>query len=76
MALARCESCGTPQRLKYNYPHFHSFLNSVNIKILCGARSCAHVGVSIWLTDEEERQYLDGQRDFRIPTRALEVHVT
>jgi hypothetical protein len=75
MALARCETCGTQQRLKNNYPHFHTLSYSVNIRILCGARSCAHRRF-IWLTDEEERQYLDGQRDFRIPSRALEVHVT
>jgi hypothetical protein len=62
MAFARCETCGAPQRLKNNYLHFHTLLYSVNIKILCGARCCARRGF-IWLTDEEERQYLDGQRD-------------
>jgi hypothetical protein len=75
MALARCETCGTPERLKNKYPHFHTLPYSVSIKILCGARSCAHRGF-VWLTDEEERQYLAGQRDFRITKRAFEVHVT
>jgi hypothetical protein len=76
MALARCLTCGSPEGLKSTYPHFHTLPSSpVNIKVLCGSRDCARHGF-IWLTKQEEQQYLHGQRDFRIPNRALDVHVT
>lgn len=74
MALARCKTCGSPQGLKHDYPHFHALVRSVNRTILCGAPTCAHPGY-LWLTDEEQRQYLCGQRSFQISNRSQEVQV-
>jgi len=75
MALARCETCGSPQGLKHAYPHVHSLAIPVNVYLLCGSPNCAR-RACIWLTDEEERQYFHGQRNFKISNRALELHLT
>jgi hypothetical protein len=40
--------------------------------ILCGAASCA-APAYIWLTDEEEQQYLKGQRSFQLANHAKHV---
>jgi hypothetical protein len=74
MALARCQTCGSPEGLKQKYPHSHPLAETVSIDILCGAPTCA-CPAFIWLTDEEQRQYLHGQRSFRISNRAVEIHV-
>ncbi len=75
MALARCQACGSPQGLKQNYPHFHLLAHSVSFDVLCGSPNCARRAF-IWLTDEEERLYLRGQRSFPVSNRAVEVHLT
>ena len=72
MALARCETCGPPRGLKRNYTHVH--VASVNSGILCGAPTCIR-SACIWLTDEEEQQYLDGERSFHYSNRAVQVQV-
>jgi hypothetical protein len=74
MALARCESCGSPKWLKQDYTHFHNLASSENRTILCGSRLCVHRGC-LWFTDEEERQYLHGQRVFRMSNYSVLVHV-
>jgi len=74
MALSRCPTCGSPQGLKHNYPHFHAQVPSDSRSILCGAPTCVRLGY-LWLTDEEEEQYLAGQRAFPLSNRGLEVHV-
>jgi hypothetical protein len=66
MASARCEKCGHPQGLKLNYTHFHTPVPSGSSSILCGSPTCNR-RASVWLTDEEEQQYLRGVRNFRIP---------
>jgi len=74
MGLARCETCGAPRGLKRNYTHVHNLVASVNSSILCGAPTC--IGPAcIWLTDEEEQQYLDGERSFHYSNRAVQVQV-
>jgi hypothetical protein len=75
MALARCETCGHPQGLKQDYTHFHAPASSVGRYLLCGSPTCARPA-SLWLTDEEEQQYLGGQRIFRVSNRTLDVQVT
>jgi hypothetical protein len=71
MALARCKECGSPPGLKHKYPYIHSgMING----ILCGASTCV-ASASVWLTDEEERQYSHGQRDFKISNHAEHVTV-
>jgi hypothetical protein len=72
MALARCQTCGSPRGLKHTYPHFHGLGDFVRIDILCGAPTCVRRAL-IWLTDEEERKYVHGQRLFRILNRGIEV---
>jgi hypothetical protein len=66
MASARCETCGPPRGLKQNYTHLHTPVPSMSSSILCGAPTCNRPA-SVWLTDEEEQQYLRGERNFRIP---------
>jgi len=75
MAIARCETCGRPQGLKQDYSYFHSLASSVSKNIFCGSQACGKRGF-IWLTDEEEKQYLCGQRSFRLPNQAVHVQVT
>jgi hypothetical protein len=74
MALARCEQCGRPQGLKQDYNYFHKLAYSANGSVLCGSPGCARPSC-LWLTDEEERQYLSGHRSFRISNRSLAVQV-
>jgi hypothetical protein len=64
MAVARCKKCGAPKGVKKSYPHVHSAISS-NDRIMCGSPSCTRAG-SLWLTEEEERQYILGQRTFRL----------
>jgi hypothetical protein len=66
MALARCKQCGSPQGLKRNYPHPHGCVAS---DIVCGAPLCI-ADACIWLTDEEERQFVNGQRSFQVSNHA------
>src|SRR5690349_6215188 len=74
MASARCETCGGPQGLKQNYTHPHDQIPLPNKHILCGGPNCARLAL-IWLTDEEEQQYLQGVRVFRVLSRTLEAQV-
>jgi len=64
MASARCEKCGSPQGLKQSYTHSHG-LASPEKRILCGTPSCTGSAL-IWLTDDEEQQYIQGVRAFRV----------
>jgi len=75
MALARCDTCGSPQGLQRNYLHFHALIPSGNFTILCGSPTCTHPPGCIWLTEEEEREYLNGRRSFRLSKRSLHVQV-
>jgi hypothetical protein len=74
MALARCETCGSPQGLRRTYPHVHALAIPLSVSVLCGSPSCVRQAL-IWLTEEEEERYYHGQRSFRISNRALELHV-
>jgi len=74
MALARCETCGAPQGLKNNYPYVHNLVASVRGSILCCAPKCVR-SACIWLTDEEQQQYLKGLRSFPCSNRAVQVEV-
>jgi hypothetical protein len=74
MALARCETCRCPRGLKRNYSHVYNLVAFVNSSILCGASTCIR-SACIWLTDEEEQQYLYGQRSFQCSNHAVHVQV-
>jgi hypothetical protein len=66
MALARCVTCGRPQGLKLNYTHPHEQTSlSAKHVVFCGAKGCTRFAM-IWLTDDEEAQYVQGIRDFRV----------
>ena len=66
MALARCEKCGSPQGLKHEYTHPHDQVSSSSKKgLLCNARKCTRLAL-IWLTDDEEQEYLQGVRAFGV----------
>ena len=73
MALARCDTCGSPRGMKQAYPHSHRPL-SPNNGVMCGAPTCIRPAC-IWLTNEEERAYTHGERTFRLGTRAAMVQV-
>jgi hypothetical protein len=66
MALARCETCGCPEGTKQNYAHVHVPLSFPPRHVICAKPACVRPAY-IWLTDEEEQQYLRGERNFRIP---------
>jgi hypothetical protein len=70
MALARCEKCGRPEskRLRYSQSHKLAFTKS---RIFCGTGNCTDLAIVCWLTDEEEREYVSGERRFAVPFRGL-----
>jgi hypothetical protein len=68
MALARCEKCGRPQGTRLRYAHAHN-LASTRSRIFCGEGACTAVAIVCWLTDEEEQQYISGERSFAVPFR-------
>jgi hypothetical protein len=70
MALARCEKCGRPQGKKVRYAHSHR-LASTKSRIFCGSGNCTDLAIVCWLTDEEEQQYLGGERSFAVPFRGM-----
>ena len=72
MALARCETCGSPRGLKQSYTYSHSVVSTK--RLLCGVPTCTRPAL-IWLTDEEEQRYLQGVRVFRLSNRAVEARV-
>jgi hypothetical protein len=69
MALSRCGICGGPQGLKQDYPHCHTQVSSAGPDVVCGSPKCTRRAF-IWLTDDEQQQYLRGDRHFRVPNRA------
>jgi hypothetical protein len=74
MALARCELCGTPKGTRLSYPHCHKRLPDSGRRVLCGATACTREA-NIWLTAEEEQEYLRGARYFKVAFVARTVHV-
>jgi len=74
MGLARCQRCGTPHGKKQSFAHQHAPLSYPDKRILCGTHTCAAVAF-LWLTDEEEKRYAEGQRNFRVPGQPYDVQV-
>lgn len=66
MAVARCEKCGCPEGLKLSYVRSHKFVSDATSRIYCGATHCVQLALVCWLTDEEEQQYLGGERLFKM----------
>jgi len=75
MAVARCEKCGPPQGKKLSYTRFHKFVSDASARIFCGTTNCTQLALNCWLTDEEEQQYLRGERFFALPFHRM-VRVT
>lgn len=75
MAVARCEKCGPPQGMKLSYARSHKLAPDAKTRIFCGTGNCIKLALVCWLTDEEERQYLGGERRFAVPFRGR-VRVT
>jgi hypothetical protein len=42
--------------------------------VICGRENCRHIAL-IWLTQEEELEYQQGERTFRMDTNAVKVAV-
>ncbi len=75
MALARCEKCGRPDPRNGQYTIFHHPVSTPNRAIVCGARGCEQPA-RIWLTTEEQGQYLSGRRVFAFAANAVKVRIT
>ena len=73
MAIARCDKCGTPQGKTLKYVQFHKLEGGD--RIICGALNCTRPASLIWLTEEEEEQYLQGERNFAVHYRRGRVLV-
>ena len=71
MALVRCEKCGPPQGTKLTYARFHRLAYDGSPDIFCGTGNCIQFALVCWLTDEEEQQYLCGERLFTVPSRGM-----
>jgi hypothetical protein len=75
MALARCDVCGSPKGRTDTYPYAHSPVGHPNSGVVCGKRGCENQAY-LWLTEEEQENYKQGQRVFYLPTDAAKVRVT
>jgi hypothetical protein len=74
MAVARCERCGPPTETKHIYTHAHKLFPFPIVRMVCGKTGCSQPVSTIWLSDEEKKEYLCGQRFFKIARRG-EVRV-
>lgn len=75
MAVVRCEKCGCPKGKKASYSRSHKLASYARTRIFCGTGNCTELALNCWLTDEEEQQYLGGERLFTVPFRGM-VRVT
>jgi len=75
MAMARCETCGVPNgRTKtYSATPYHPVGHPMS-GVICGRPECRALAV-IWLTLDEELQYQQGERIFRMDTNSVKVAV-
>ena len=71
MALARCESCGSPGKLKQTYAHAHAVISAD--RLFCGSAMCTNLAM-VWLTDQEQQTYAQGVRVFHL--RGAEVTIS
>jgi hypothetical protein len=71
MAVARCEECGRPKGKKLSYACSHKLVSDASPRIFCGTGNCTQLALNCWLTDEEEQQYVGGERLFTIPFRGM-----
>jgi hypothetical protein len=70
MALARCEKCGCPHGTTFSYAYCHKLADTKS-RVFCGKGTCTGVAVVCWLTQEEEQQYVRGERSFAVPFRGM-----
>ena len=75
MAVARCEKCGRPDPRTNSYAIVHYPVSNPNSAVVCGARGCEQPA-RIWLTNEEQKEYLNGRRVFAFATNSVKVRIT
>ena len=75
MAVARCAVCGQPTGKRRNYTQSRAPFYPSQFDVICPAPNCSRHAFIIWLTDEEEKEYLRGERIFRLPGRPGGVQV-
>jgi hypothetical protein len=67
MAIARCNDCGQPDgrggNTYSNIPHHP--MNDPNSGVICGKEDCGNPPL-IWQLEQEEVEYRQGQRVFRL----------
>jgi hypothetical protein len=67
MAVARCEGCGSPVRLKVSYRHRHAA--KLEPPLMCGANICMEPVAYVWLNDTEQTEYINGERFFAVRSK-------
>ncbi|HEY2359484.1 MAG TPA: hypothetical protein VGK36_00100 [Candidatus Angelobacter sp.] len=77
MAIARCEQHGKP-RNNVKPPGYsnvaHLPVGHPNSGVICGKKECENPA-QVWLKEDEEAEYKQGQRIFEIHTRTAKVKV-
>jgi hypothetical protein len=75
MAIARCEKCGKPHHhTAPPYAAAHLPAGHPNSGVVCGTKNCTNAPL-IWLKEDEEALYANGERIFALPTFAAKVQV-
>jgi len=75
MAIARCEKCGRPRANKPpEYSGQHPPVGHPNSGVVCGTKGCRNAAL-VWLKEDEEQEYQNGERIFDIRTNSAKVIV-
>lgn len=75
MAIARSEKCGKPRNNTpppYAAPHLPA--GYPDSGVICGTKNCVNAP-RIWLKEDDEAKYADGERIFTLPTFAAKGQV-
>jgi hypothetical protein len=75
MAILRCEKCGPPQGKMLSYASSRKLASDTSSRIFCATAKCTRLAFVCWLTHQEEREYVRGERLFKVPVRGI-VEVT
>lgn len=75
MSIARCQECGKPKGRTHNYVKKAEPLGYPNTAIVCGSKGCEN-SAYVWLSEEEAKEFENGQRVFPFPTFAVKVKVS
>lgn len=74
MALVRCEQHGNPKGRTTDYVRSAEPVGYPDSAAVCGLKDCDNPGL-VWLTEEENNAFEEGERIFRLATNAAKVKV-